>query len=75
MDGPRLLLGFGTVDIEAGDEKLVQIEASTRPLQRWNKKGSWQLPSEEIGIEVGSFAGDQESLRTRAIIQKNENAH
>lgn len=58
----RLLLGFQSVDLEAQEERIVDISASTRPLQRWNG-GFWKLVSREIGIEVGAYCGDAESVR------------
>ncbi|UPK96878.1 hypothetical protein LCI18_007813 [Fusarium solani-melongenae] len=59
----RSLLGFQTVDLDAGEQKKVEIHASTRPLQRWNL-GSWELVSKAVEVEVGGSSGDAESLRT-----------
>ncbi|RSL78247.1 hypothetical protein CEP51_008364 [Fusarium floridanum] len=59
----RSLLGFQAVDLEAGEQKKVEIRASIRPLQRW-KLGSWELVSKTVKVEVGSSSGDAESVRT-----------
>ncbi|MBE3049986.1 glycoside hydrolase family 3 C-terminal domain-containing protein, partial [Candidatus Bathyarchaeota archaeon] len=63
----RSLLGFQVVSLEAGEEKKVDIPASTRPLQRW-KSGSWTMVSGEFGIEVGAYSGDTESARAAATV-------
>ncbi|KAJ4308712.1 hypothetical protein N0V84_011940 [Fusarium piperis] len=59
----RSLLGFQAVDLEAGEQKKVDIRASIRPLQRW-KTGSWELVSKTVSVEVGGSSGDAESVRT-----------
>lgn len=59
----RSLLGFQTVDLDAGEQTKVEIHVSTRPLQRWNL-GSWELVSKTVEVEVGGSSGDAESLRT-----------
>ena len=59
----RVLLGFEPVDLEAGEVKSVEIAASTRPLQKWNK-GTWELVSKDVGVEVAGYSGDIEGVRT-----------
>ncbi|KAH7141909.1 glycoside hydrolase superfamily [Dactylonectria macrodidyma] len=58
----RSLLGFSAQDIKGGEQKVVEIIVSTRPLQRW-RQGSWALVAKSIAIEVGRFSGDSESLQ------------
>ncbi|KAJ3467646.1 hypothetical protein MRS44_005210 [Fusarium solani] len=58
----RSLLGFQAVDLDAGEQKKVEIRASARPLQRW-KLGSWELVSKTVEVEVGGSSGDAESVR------------
>ncbi|KAL2814585.1 glycoside hydrolase superfamily [Aspergillus granulosus] len=59
----RVLLGFAPVDVEAGQETRVNIEASLRPVQQWSS-GTWSLRTRELGIEVARFAGDGECAKT-----------
>ncbi|KAJ3547434.1 hypothetical protein NM208_g1518 [Fusarium decemcellulare] len=58
----RNLLGFGVIDLDRNEGKVVEIIASTRPLQRWND-GIWKSVSESVVIEVGGYSGDAESIK------------
>ena len=58
----RSLLGFQVADVEAGKQGIVELRASTRPLQKWSG-GSWALVSDSVEIEVGAFSGDPESAK------------
>ena len=60
----RVLLGFGLVDLQAGEESKVRIEASTRPLRKWDN-GNWPLWTRHVEIEVGGHSGSEESIKTR----------
>lgn len=60
----RVLLGFGVVDLQAGEEKKVQVEASTRPLRKWDN-GNWTLWTRHVEIEVGGHSGSEDSVKTR----------
>lgn len=59
----RVLLGFMPVDLEAEQEKRVQVSASIRPVQKWDN-GSFSLRTERLKIEVAGFAGDRKSAAT-----------
>ena len=59
----RVLLGFLPTDIAAKSSKLISIDVSTRPLQRW-VKGKWVLPGREVIIEIAAYAGDQRAARS-----------
>jgi hypothetical protein len=59
----RVLLGFAPVDVEAGQNANVTVEASLRPIQQWSS-GTWSLRTKELGIEVARFAGDGECAKT-----------
>jgi beta-glucosidase-like glycosyl hydrolase len=57
----RVLLGFASVDLEAGARSRVRIQASVRPLQRWTADGFY-LAAPSVVIEASAFAGDPNSL-------------
>ncbi|KAL3442175.1 glycoside hydrolase superfamily [Aspergillus insuetus] len=59
----RVLLGFVPIDVVAGQEANVTVEASLRPVQQWSS-GTWSLRTRELGIEVAKFAGDRECAKT-----------
>lgn len=58
----RLLLGFGILDLKAGEEAEVDVVASVRPLQRW-QDGKFVLRCDRVVVELASFAGDAQALR------------
>lgn len=60
----RVLLGFGLVDLQPGEESKLCIEASTRPLRKWDN-GNWPLWTRHVELEVGGHSGSQESIKTR----------
>ncbi|KAM0270894.1 hypothetical protein ACHAQH_009255 [Verticillium albo-atrum] len=59
----RSLLGFHSVDLEEDQEKEIQFEVSTRPLQKWDK-GIWTLWTASVEVQVGDHSGSQNSLNT-----------
>lgn len=64
----RNLLGFQVVALEAGEEKTLDIAASTRPLQRWSG-GTWAPVSDTAEIEVGAYSGDEGSVKAVVALQ------
>lgn len=57
----RVLIGFAPVDLEPGEEKVIAISASTRPLQRWTSEG-FVLASTQVTLEAASFSGDPQAI-------------
>lgn len=57
----RVLLGFGVIDLDAGQSKSVRMIASIRPLLRWTSAG-WIRPGKTVGLELSSFHGDPNAL-------------
>ncbi|MEN3541215.1 glycoside hydrolase family 3 C-terminal domain-containing protein [Microbispora sp. ZYX-F-249] len=53
----RVLLGFATVELAAGESARVTVPASTRPLRRWTP-GGFVPASATAVIEAASYAGD-----------------
>jgi hypothetical protein len=51
------------VGLALGETKKVRLQVSSRPLQRW-VEGKFVTPGKEVEIEVGSFAGDLQAIRT-----------
>lgn len=60
----RLLLGFQSLELAAGEEKEVDVVASIRPVQQWCE-GRFVTRCEEIEVELARFAGDPDALRSR----------
>lgn len=58
----RVLLGFKSVDIEAGQSAEVQVVCSTRPLQRW-QNGGFVPAAGELEIELAAYSGDGDALK------------
>ncbi|PIG88135.1 periplasmic beta-glucosidase precursor [Aspergillus arachidicola] len=59
----RVLLGFGPVDLDVGQRTTMRFLASTRPIQQW-KAGTFTLRTNQIQLEVASFAGDGGAVST-----------
>ncbi|PNS17520.1 Periplasmic beta-glucosidase [Sphaceloma murrayae] len=59
----RVLLGFQSIDLDAGQCKEIRIAASIRPLQRWTPSG-FIVQSKLVGIELAAFSGDPKALKT-----------
>jgi beta-glucosidase len=59
----KVLLGFLSLELAAGESRRVPVPASTRPLQRWVDDG-FEPASAETLVSVGSFAGDPAALTT-----------
>jgi beta-glucosidase len=53
----RALIGFLSVELDAGTTATVPVRCSLRPLQRW-EAGQFKDPAGEWQIEASSFAGD-----------------
>ncbi|KAJ4265975.1 hypothetical protein NW762_003948 [Fusarium torreyae] len=58
----RVLLGFASVHLRAGESKEIAVHASLRPVQRW-VKDRFQLLIDRMDIEVASYAGDPQAIR------------
>jgi beta-glucosidase len=63
----RVLLGFKPVDLDAGESRAVQFDASLRPLQRWRRDrendadlGRFELPR-GFSVELARYSGDPEA--------------
>lgn len=59
----RVLVGFATVDLAAGDDGVVTVECSTRPLQKWGD-GGFSYVSGEARICASAYSGDPNSVAT-----------
>ncbi|KAH7143469.1 glycoside hydrolase superfamily [Dactylonectria macrodidyma] len=59
----RVLLGFASVELRAGESKQITIKASLRPVHRW-VNGKFEYLIDEMGIEVASYAGDTQAIST-----------
>ena len=57
----RVLLGFTSLRLEAGETITTTVEASTRPLQYWTGGGLIGTTS-PISVEAASFSGDPDAL-------------
>lgn len=67
-DAPRrALIGFASVDLEAGARRQVAVACSVRPIERW-REGAFQQPSGEWEIEAASFAGDPGAVTTAFVL-------
>lgn len=60
----RVLLGFQSVALEAGQFSTIFVTCSIRPLQR-RIGNKFVIVDGEIGLEVGAFAGDPTCLKGR----------
>ncbi|KAL2670542.1 hypothetical protein Neosp_014330 [[Neocosmospora] mangrovei] len=58
----RVLLGFGSVYLQAGELKRVFVDASLRPIERW-VDGQFCLLVDHLEIEVAAYAGDKDGIR------------
>ncbi|KAH6985214.1 glycosyl hydrolase family 3 C-terminal domain-containing protein [Ilyonectria destructans] len=63
----RLLVGFKTQDISAGETREVEIPVSLSPFRRW-VDGDFVADARSITFQVGQYAGDNKSLVCREII-------
>jgi beta-glucosidase len=63
--GERALLGFAPVRLAAGETADVTVDASLRPLGRWDP-GARQLrvPGGRLRVEVAAFSGDPDRQET-----------
>jgi len=59
----RVLLGFASVEIRAGQTEDVTVTGSTRPLQRWTSEG-FVPASPHATIEAAAFSGDPDAAHT-----------
>ncbi len=51
------LVGFRSVNLDAGTSERVVVECSIRPVQRWTGEG-FAPPTGDVIIRAGSYAGD-----------------
>ncbi|MCE9516256.1 MAG: fibronectin type III-like domain-contianing protein, partial [Mycobacterium sp.] len=51
------LVGFRSVNLDAGTSERVVVECSIRPVQRWTGDG-FAPPTGDVIIRAGSYAGD-----------------
>ncbi|KAI8713560.1 Fn3-like domain-containing protein [Fusarium sp. LHS14.1] len=58
----RVLLGFGSIYLQAGELKRVFVDASLRPIERW-VDGQFCLLVDHLEIEVAAYAGDKDGIR------------
>ncbi|KAF4337209.1 beta-glucosidase [Fusarium beomiforme] len=58
----RVLLGFASIYLQAGESKRIFIDASLRPIERW-VNGQFCLLVDSLEIEVAEYAGDKQAIR------------
>lgn len=58
----RVLLGFGSVYLRAGELRRIFVDASLRPIERW-VDGQFCLLVDHFQIEVAAYAGDKHGVR------------
>ena len=59
----RVLLGFRPVDLDPGEEAVVEVQGSLRPLQRWEDGGFvWSAP--DAMIAAAAYSGDPLAVST-----------
>lgn len=63
----RLLMGFKVIDLGAGQSATCTVVASLRPIQRW-VNGAFTLPVKSFDVEVASFSGDPDALRSKCTL-------
>lgn len=56
----RDLLGFASVAVDPGETLTVEVDCTTRPLQRWTASG-FVMPPQTVTVEAASFAGDPDA--------------
>lgn len=59
----RVLVGFRSVEVEAGTSQLVTVDCSIRAIQRWTPEG-FVTEAPEVEIEAASYSGDPSALKT-----------
>lgn len=62
------LVGFRSVRVAAGDTARVEVDCSTRPVQRWSGDG-FTLTGEPLRVHAASYAGDPAALEATLIHQ------
>jgi beta-glucosidase len=68
----RVLVGFQSVHLQAGDEHEVTVGCSTRPLQRWGD-GTFNLVARHVDLEAASYAGDPDAVTTTVTLAPETN--
>ncbi|CAJ0551505.1 Ff.00g114350.m01.CDS01 [Fusarium sp. VM40] len=58
----RVLLGFASVCLEAGQSKRIFVEASLQPVKRW-VDGKFHLLIDCLLVEVAAYAGDKQAIQ------------
>lgn len=59
----RVLLGFRPADLEPGEERVVEVQGSLRPLQRW-EDGGFVWSAGDAVISAASYSGDPRAVST-----------
>ena len=60
----RMLVGFASVEVAAGESLEVAVPVSLRPLRRWHsERNECVLPTGEVLLEAGAHSGDAASSR------------
>lgn len=57
----RVLIGFTSLHLDAGETVTVTVESTTRPLQRWTG-GGFTLDAAGVSIEAAAYSGDPAAL-------------
>ncbi|PVU83993.1 hypothetical protein DDP54_03620 [Cellulomonas sp. WB94] len=68
--GERELLGFTVVDLGPGEDARVSVDASLRPLSRWDGSAHiFRCPPGAVRIEAARFWGDPAAAVTTALLE------
>ena len=59
----RCLLSFAPINLEAANEKQIEISVGLMPLQRWVSR-EFVAKSREVTIKFAASPGDKNALRT-----------
>jgi beta-glucosidase len=57
----RFLLGFVRVEVAAGERLPVRLNIPLSRLSTWDGPGRWRMPTGEVRLEVGAYAGDPDA--------------
>jgi beta-glucosidase len=63
----RVLVGFRSVALQAGESARVTVPASLRPLQRWTAKG-FVPAAATVVIEASAYSGDPAAVTASAAV-------
>jgi len=65
----RVLLGFKSLHLDAGQTTTTTVHATTRPLQQWTDDG-FILAASSVSVEAASYSGDPEALTATLSFEK-----